>query len=453
MHLASPLRPTPRVLSCALLVAGCALVPAATVELGIDIGPPAALLLLAAFCQGLTAVLLAQRYVRSGDRRLLALTATFVVSAVLVGAYVLAAAGGLGDEPARSAWLWIAWHAALPLGIAASVAPRPAADGARPAPADRDAQALRAVAAALPAALALAGLALGLAAVVPGLAGADRDAGLAVTGGAWVVLLAIAALPVVDRRAFGPLERWLLLVVTASLLDAVLGVVGGSLTTVGGAASVLVVVVASATLPAALLAEIGHLHRDLADARAQLRHDAEHDDLTGVLTRRSALARARRMAREEQLVASVAVLDLDHFKAINDGHGHATGDRALAATGRTIRHALRDSDVIGRLGGEEFLIVLPGCDRQRAAAIIGRLLTALRETRVPEAPGLRMTASVGIAELGDDEERLTAALARADAALYRAKAAGRDRIRVADPEAPTRHPRSLSAAAIERPLR
>lgn len=443
------IRPTPRVLACALLVVGCGVLPFATVDLGGARRLPATLLLLAVFCHGLAAVLVAQRSARTGDRRLLVLAASFLVTGILIAGYVLAVTGTLGADGARTAWIWVAWHAAVPIGLLASVWTRPSGDRP-PAAAPTRRQIAAAIAGAWLLGVGLLGVALLLAAVAPGLVGVGRPDGLALTSGLLVVVLGVVALPNVDRRASGPIERWLLLVATASLVDAVLTLSAGDLRTLGGCTAVLVAVLASATLPIALLAEISSLGRALADARAQLRHDAEHDDLTGVLTRRSALARARLLAREDGPQAAVVVLDLDRFKAVNDGHGHPIGDQALAATGQVIRHALRDSDVIGRLGGEEFLIVLPGCDRERAAVIVGRLLAELREIRLADVPALRLTASAGIAELAGDEDRLAAALARADAALYVAKSRGRDRVQVADPAAPPSRARSLGAAATDR---
>jgi diguanylate cyclase (GGDEF)-like protein len=124
----------------------------------------------------------------------------------------------------------------------------------------------------------------------------------------------------------------------------------------------------------------------------------------------------------------VALLDLDHFKRVNDTLGHAGGDELLAATGVAWRGVLRDVDLLARWGGEEFAVALPACDLDDALEVVGRLRAAV--------PGDH-TTSAGVA-LWDGMESADALLGRADAALYRAKANGRDRAEAAParPRAP-----------------
>lgn len=174
------------------------------------------------------------------------------------------------------------------------------------------------------------------------------------------------------------------------------------------------------------------------------REDSLRDALTGLGNRRHAdrrlaaeLARARRTGAP----LSVALLDIDHFKRVNDEHGHAIGDRVLAATGATLAARVRASDTAARYGGEEFLLVMPDTDAQRALEVVERIRASVAVQAgapgpgpVPDAPLPEVRLSAGIATLHTDET-LTALLARADAALYRAKAAGRDRC-VADESLP-----------------
>jgi diguanylate cyclase (GGDEF)-like protein len=132
---------------------------------------------------------------------------------------------------------------------------------------------------------------------------------------------------------------------------------------------------------------------------------------------------------------AVLVIDLDHFKAVNDQHGHLAGDDVLAATARAIAAALRPSDLIGRLGGEEFGAVLSGLnlpDAQRAAE---RVRTHIAATRVRSDRGewITVTASIGIAELTANGTDLTELLNAADTAMYAAKTAGRNTTRTAEP--------------------
>lgn len=118
--------------------------------------------------------------------------------------------------------------------------------------------------------------------------------------------------------------------------------------------------------------------------------------------------------------------DLDHFKAVDDGYGHTVGDQVLMTAAAALSGAARVTDVVGRYGGEEFLVVLPNTRLEQAAVLAERLRTVLREQRFEfrEEP---VTCSLGVAEWGEDEAQ-SDLVARADAALYAAKRAGRDRV-------------------------
>ena len=155
-------------------------------------------------------------------------------------------------------------------------------------------------------------------------------------------------------------------------------------------------------------------------AAAELVHLASHDPLTGVLNRR---AFAARLAEEAERPAGLIVLDLDHFKAVNDRHGHPVGDRVLAEAAARIAAEARAVDSTGRIGGEEFAWLLPGANEAEALAAAERLRAAIRSA--PFATGLDLTASLGVCALaaGEDPDGL---LDRADRALYWAKACGRD---------------------------
>jgi diguanylate cyclase (GGDEF)-like protein len=148
------------------------------------------------------------------------------------------------------------------------------------------------------------------------------------------------------------------------------------------------------------------------------------DRLTGVFNRRGLeqLLGSERLRRAGS--SSVAIIDVDHFKRVNDNHGHAAGDEVLRHVSGAIRQALREGDSCGRWGGEEFLLVLPGCDLK------GALLCAERVRVVIEsmsAGPVRVTVSVGVAQLAGDEP-WQQAVQRADEGLYRAKAGGRNRV-------------------------
>ena len=154
------------------------------------------------------------------------------------------------------------------------------------------------------------------------------------------------------------------------------------------------------------------------------------DGLTGLANRRAAsdalhaeAARAERL--ETQL--SVVLADLDEFKEVNDLHGHAVGDEVMRVVAEVLRETLRESDVAGRWGGEEFLLLLPGADEEGAAQLAERVRVALAARSIPSVPGLRVTASFGVAEYAG-ETNTEQLLEAADGALYRAKRAGKDRV-------------------------
>ncbi len=163
---------------------------------------------------------------------------------------------------------------------------------------------------------------------------------------------------------------------------------------------------------------------------------ARRDGLTGLLNRRAmhdlldAQAALRRRADDR---FSVLMIDVDHFKAVNDRHGHAMGDRALVHIARLMAQSLRAQDRLGRLGGEEFLVLLPGSDRRRALAEAERLRLGIRGTPLADAEGdVVLSVSIGVAEWGGAAEDTSRLLARADRALYRAKHLGRDRVEAAE---------------------
>lgn len=171
---------------------------------------------------------------------------------------------------------------------------------------------------------------------------------------------------------------------------------------------------------------------------AHLHRLATHDELTGALNRRSLggeLAQAVEHVQRDGGQAALAVLDLDHFKRINDAHGHDAGDRVLAEFAQLVRDGTRRSDRFFRLGGEEFLLLLPGMDTEALARLCETLRDAAR-TRL-EACGTPVTVSIGAAVLQSGEP-VRDWLARADRAMYRAKREGRDRV-VIDAGEPVPH--------------
>ena len=202
---------------------------------------------------------------------------------------------------------------------------------------------------------------------------------------------------------------------TASLL---LGVIG----------AVMVIHAPLLTPTVLLLAAI--LHR--SSLVGPLRREAETDAKTGLLNYKTWLEHATaRLARcDVDLTPAVAMLvDLDHFKQVNDRHGHQTGDAVLAVVGEIIRHELRDADPVGRFGGEEFVAFLGEVDEAAGREIAERIRR--RVEAEPFKEGLTVTASVGLAEHSPGDRAVDLMLADADAAMYQAKRDGRNRVRSA----------------------
>lgn len=196
-------------------------------------------------------------------------------------------------------------------------------------------------------------------------------------------------------------------------------------------------VVALAVL--ALLA-LTYAIRQLA-RRRRMADLALRDELTGVPNRRAVQAYAEeqlRQARRLNLPISVALIDLDHFKSVNDRHGHAVGDAVLRAFATAAHGVLRGPDRLGRWGGEEWLLVMPGTAIDETAALFERLRRRFSVVPINGLPETaRCTFSMGVAELSDDIRDVETLVASADAALYAAKAQGRDRCERAAPAGPS----------------
>jgi two-component system cell cycle response regulator len=178
-----------------------------------------------------------------------------------------------------------------------------------------------------------------------------------------------------------------------------------------------------------------HLQAQLLAAKEAMRIQAMHDALTGIFNRGAifdALSREMDRARREHASLAVLMIDLDHFKQVNDQHGHQVGDEVLRETARRIQGAVRSYDAVGRYGGEEFLVVAHGHDSSSAMAFAERLRRLFEEKPIPiEAggPALRVTLSLGVVTLPPDGEvQLDRLIGAADEALYRAKNAGRNRV-------------------------
>lgn len=200
-------------------------------------------------------------------------------------------------------------------------------------------------------------------------------------------------------------------------------------------------------------ARIVELQDSLIQAREALREQAMHDPLTHLLNRRAALdfltSELSRGAREKNPL-SVMMVDIDHFKSINDRFGHPAGDEVLSEVGRRLRTSARSYDLVGRFGGEEFLVVAPSCRTADGLIQAQRLREVVCSQPITfKDLSVTVTISVGVATVHDPHQQdMEGLLSAADNALYRAKAAGRNRVEGESSAAPLLSQPDLETGSI-----
>jgi diguanylate cyclase (GGDEF)-like protein len=248
-------------------------------------------------------------------------------------------------------------------------------------------------------------------------------------GGARVAALSWLAIPVITLSSRFSMRGVIAGVLIASGLVLAVGF-GVSTTTVVNSPDVVIA-------PFALILCVAVLSTPLMHSDIQHRSDAVIDQLTGMLNRKALGARTHELAQQSQVTGEpvgLIVGDLDHFKRINDTHGHTAGDIVLKEVAYLLRKQLRAFDLAYRLGGEEFLILVPGSDLERTAELAERLRAGVATDII--GGGLSVTMSFGVGASAQNERfDYAAVFAEADAALYRAKRGGRDRVCVAEHDA------------------
>ena len=181
----------------------------------------------------------------------------------------------------------------------------------------------------------------------------------------------------------------------------------------------------------AMLSAIQKAKFELLQAQESLRFHAEHDSLTGVLNRRAirdVLRRELARCRRENQTLGVMLADVDHFKRINDHYGHGAGDAVLVTVVQRISSTLRPYDLVGRYGGEEFLIVAPGCDLALTQKLAERIRSAVGDVSVDlGSEKVKVTLSIGVT-LGTSDSDPEFLVAAADSGMYQAKRQGRNRV-------------------------
>ncbi|WP_296651450.1 GGDEF domain-containing protein [Paraburkholderia sp.] len=178
-----------------------------------------------------------------------------------------------------------------------------------------------------------------------------------------------------------------------------------------------------------LIGRSDRAEREMQSLAQQLLHRASHDALTGVLNRSAVIERATRTLRFNSAV--MIVLDIDEFKRINDDYGHPTGDAVILGVVDCLRRIVGEQGFVGRVGGEEFTVLLPGHESASAALLAERMRVAISDTLIVPPVNRRISASFGVSvnEIGTGFDT---AYCLADAALYRAKRGGRNRVEFAD---------------------
>lgn len=168
---------------------------------------------------------------------------------------------------------------------------------------------------------------------------------------------------------------------------------------------------------------------------AQADEVSHTDALTFLPNRRQVIGSLQKevhRAERYKTSLSISMLDIDYFKKVNDTYGHTVGDQVLIQLADMMREGVRESDMVGRYGGEEFLILLPNTELKKAGELAARLCKSIRETIIDVGEKLNLTVSIGVAEYKHGEENWQKFLSRADMALYDAKNAGRDRWAVSE---------------------
>ena len=174
----------------------------------------------------------------------------------------------------------------------------------------------------------------------------------------------------------------------------------------------------------------------------ELRQIASSDHLSGALSRRAFMEQAANEAERARRYGrplSLAILDIDFFKKVNDAWGHAAGDVAIKQVAAAGMAAMRGSDALGRLGGEEFALLMPETTADNARIFAERLRATIETLDIDAPPKFRVTVSIGVAQFDGDAEKIEETLARADSALYAAKHGGRNRVAVAEMERADAH--------------
>lgn len=429
-------------LAAALAVATACALPVAHAQLPASSAFLTIFLTLAAASDALTAFLLFGQARLGRSLPLLVLAGGYVYSALAIVAHaamfpgVFAPAGLFGGSQS-AVWFWVWWHGGFPLFVVAYALSARRRDplAGRPVPASLAIAVGMAIVALV---IALAVVTVSRQAALPTLIAVDRYGGLIATGiGPLVMLAIVAALAALVRatRLRTVTDVWLAVALFSSLLDCTLTLVAGSRFTAGW---YVARVESLCTSTVVLLAFLGAIDRILT----RLARLSRIDGLTGVGNRRAFdedFARACVAGARANRPVALLMLDVDCFKSYNDAYGHQAGDEVLRTVATCISKSLaRRTDSVARYGGEEFAVVLPATGDAGAAKVAERIRALLMRRAIPHAAARDgvITLSIGASAAGGavlrERDAMPALVARADAALYRAKDTGRNRVVVSE---------------------
>ena len=387
----------------------------------------------------LTGLHLLRLYVLTGRRRLAVLGVTFVLTGLLVAAYLIVFPG---VTPVSSQWLaainvpsrlWMLWHLVFSLGIIASLLVNDAERLATPAIERTRSRHVVWSFVALPLVAVFGTYSLVLVdPYLPALMVGDNYT----SAHTWLqfplLAFGVAALAFTFRRARNGtvLDRWLIVCVLIAFCDVQMDLDAMQRYNFGWYLSRSLSLVSASILLFALLDDFARIYGNLALAHDALRRLAETDPMTKLASREHALDRATSLLALDAPFC-LAILDLDHFKQVNDTYGHLVGDDVLRAVSSRLVRALKADDLVGRLGGEEFILIHPGLNLLQARAVAERVLEGVRASPIAtRSASIQVTSSLGLAAALPGEP-LDHLLSRADAALYEAKHAGRNRLALA----------------------
>jgi len=428
------------------IVAGCiiaavlAILPFAAVHLPVIVPFIPIFATTVCLVEGLTAYFLAIQFRASGDAFLGALAGSYCFSIVmavlqlLIFPGVFSKTGLLGAGPQSAIWMWVIWHTGYPVFAVLAVLTRLLPQTPRSRHAGLALMLVAPAVAGLFSYLAIAG-----GGVLPPLINGLSYQALRDSPAMAVVLAAnIAALAacIAITRLRDLLSLWLSVALLASFGDVVLALGAGARYNLGWYGGRVLTVVSASVVLCLLIFEFSRLYSRLMKANHSLASRALYDGLTGAFNRGYFVEQfPREIGRSirDKTPLSLLMIDVDHFKAYNDLHGHQAGDECLIGIVGAIKNILRrPADFLARYGGEEFVVVLPGTGREGAAQLIAALRPAVRSLKLPPAAsGGQVTVSLGVATFDPlrDSFAPEELLRRADLALYQAKRGGRDAVR------------------------